>query len=242
MLLLPALRARPALPRLAAALCALTLSLPALAGRPLQTEDAGVLDRGDCELEGVFERVRVDGSTARERHLSANCGIGLQTQVGLAGGWLRADGRRDLSAGIGGKTRLWTGEGEGAPAFTLAWGVAGDRLDGGWRRSGHFLTAVASVGAGPGTLHVNLGHAHERDPRRNQTAWNLAWEHQGFALGGLTLAPMAEVFGDDHGDVWWNLATRLTLVPDRLFIDISYGRQTHAERARLVTAGFKLAF
>lgn len=149
MLLLPALRARPALPRLAAALCALTLSLPALAGRPLQTEDAGVLDRGDCELEGVFERVRFDGSTARERHLSANCGIGLQTQVGLAGGWLRADGRRDLSAGIGGKTRLWTGESEGAPAFTLAWGVAGDRLDGGWRRSGHFLTAVASVGAGP---------------------------------------------------------------------------------------------
>jgi hypothetical protein len=53
---------------------------------------------------------------------------------------------------------------------------------------------------------------------------------------------MAEVFGDDRGDVWWNLAARLTLVPERLFIDISYGRQTHAERARLVTAGFKLAF
>ena len=230
------------LPRLAAATGALILALPVLAGRPLQTEDAGVLDPGGCEIEGVHERVRVDGATASSRGLGAGCGIGLRSQVGLAGSWWKAEGERGRSAGLGGKTLLRAGEGEGAPAFTLAWGLDADRVDGHWRRSGHFLNAVASIGAGPGTLHANLGHAREREPRRSLTTWNLAWEHDGLALGGLTLAPMAEVFGDDRGDRFWNLAARLTLIPDRLFVDLSWGRQFNADKAQLLTAGFKLAF
>lgn len=232
----------PTLPRLALALCLPLLALPAQAGRPLQTEDAGVLDRGACEVETVVERVRVDGGTGRERSLAAQCGIGLDSQLGVAGGWWRAGGERGRSAGIGGKTLVWAGAGEGAPAFALAWGVGADRIDGQWRRSGHFLNAVASIGAGPGTLHANLGLAREREPRRSLTTWNLAWEHEGHALGTLTLAPMAEVFGDDRGDLWWNLAARLTVVPDRVFLDASYGRQTKAEKARLMTAGLKLVF
>jgi hypothetical protein len=230
------------LPRLSAATGALILALPALAGRPLQTEDAGVLDTGGCEVEGVVERVRLDGGTARARSLVANCGVGLRSQLGIGGGWWRALGERSRSAGLGGKTRLWAGDSDGAPAFTLAWAVGADRTDGRWRRSGYEVKAVASVGAGPGTLHANLGHAREREPRRSLTTWNLAWEHEGLTLGGITLAPMAEVFGDDRGDAWWNLAARLTLVPERLFVDASYGRQTNANKARLFTVGFKLAF
>ena len=43
----------------AAALCAVVLRFhggAASAGRPLQTEDAGVLERGECELESAAER------------------------------------------------------------------------------------------------------------------------------------------------------------------------------------------
>ncbi len=39
-----------------AGLAALVVSLPALAGRPLQTDDAGMLERSDCELEGATLR------------------------------------------------------------------------------------------------------------------------------------------------------------------------------------------
>jgi len=230
------------LARLATVLCTLTLTLPAFAGRPLQTEDAGVLEPGACEIEGVFERVSVGGASASGRGLGAACGVGLRSQLGGGGSWWKAGGERGRSAGIGGKTLLWAGAGDGAPAVTLAWGVDADRVDGHWRRSGHFANAVASIGAGPGTLHANLGHAREREPRRSLTTWNLAWEHDGLAIGGLTLAPMAEVFGDDRGDRFWNLAARLTLIPDRLFVDLSWGRQFNADKARLLTAGFKLAF
>jgi len=232
----------PRLNALAAALCALTLSTAALAGRPLQTEDAGVLDRGACELEGAQQRLRVLGETGTKNGLTANCGVGWSSQLGLGLAWARAGGDRSRSGGLGGKTALWAGEGDGAPALTLAWGVGADRDGGHWRRSDHFATLVASVGAGPGTVHLNLGHVREREARRTLTTWNLAWEYDGLAIGGLMLAPMGEVFGDDHGDRWWNLAVRLTVVPDRVFFDLSYGRQIRAEKARLVTAGFKLTF
>jgi hypothetical protein len=236
---MPALRD---LSRLATALCALTMTLPSFAGRPLQTEDAGVLDRGACELEGAQQRLRVLGETGTETGLTANCGIGFASQVGLGLGWARTGGERSRSGGLGGKTGLWAGDGDGAPALTLAWGLGADREDGRWRRSDHFATLVASIGAGPGTLHLNLGHVRERQPRRALTTWNVAWEHDGYALGSLTLAPMGEVFGDDRGDRWWNLAARLTLVPERVFVDVSWGRQINAEKARLVTAGFKVTF
>lgn len=231
-----------ALPRMVTALCALALTLPAFAGRPLQTEDAGVLDRGACELEGAHQRLRVAGETGTDHGLTANCGIGFASQLGLGLSWARAGGERSRSGAVGGKTGLWADEGDGAPALTLAWGVGTDRDDGRWRRGDHFAKLVASAGAGPGTLHLNLGHVREREARRHLTTWNLAWEHEGHAVGGLTLAPMGEVFGDDRGDRWWNLAARLTLVPDRIFVDVSYGRQISGAKARLLTAGFKLTF
>jgi len=128
--------------RLAIALGALTLTLPSLAGRPLQTEDAGLLDRGACEIEGVQQRLRVQGETGTENGLAANCGIGFNSQVGLGLAWARTAGERSRSAGIGGKTGLWAGEGDGAPALALAWGVGAARDGSHWRRSDHVKTLV----------------------------------------------------------------------------------------------------
>ena len=76
---------------------------------------------------------------------------------------------------------------------------------------------------------------------RRSTTWALAVEHGGLGEGGRW-QPMAEVFGDDLGKPWANAALRVVLLPDRLFVDASYGRQFAGARARLKTAGFKLAF
>jgi hypothetical protein len=39
-----------------------------------------------------------------------------------------------------------------------------------------------------------------------------------------------------------NLAARLAVVPERFFLDASYGMQTSGERAKLFTVGLKFAF
>jgi hypothetical protein len=68
---------------LAAALwcCALPA---ALAGRPLQTEDAGILDRGDCELEAVLERAGSGPEQVRAQGLGLGCGLAPGLQAGVA--------------------------------------------------------------------------------------------------------------------------------------------------------------
>lgn len=228
--------ARPWLP-----LLALLAAGTAHAGRPLQTEDAGVIDAGGCEIEGVHERLRVSGETARDTALTFSCGIGWRSQLGITGSRARADGESASGAALGGKTRLWSA-GDHGPALTVAWSLAWARAAGSWRHAEDEARLVWSMPAGPGTLHLNVGHARDRIERSSSTPWGVGWEHGGVEAGGVTLAPMAEVYGDGRGGHAWNVALRATLVPERFYLDGSYGRQTGGVGGRLVTVGFKVAF
>ena len=225
------------------AVAAALLSSVAHAGRPLQTEDAGVLERSACEIEGASLRNAVVGERSTNNDLGLGCGIGLNSQVGLGLSALRAGSERTRGANLGGKTGLWkSGDGDDASALTLAWGVAAEHTAGGWKRSRSDLTLVASVPVTAGTVHLNLGHTRTAGSSSRSTNWNAAFEHDGFELLGLKWAPMAELFGDDHSARWWNLAARWAMLPEQFFLDLSYGRQVGAAKARLTTLGFKVAF
>lgn len=231
---------------LAASALALALG-SAHAGRPLQTDDAGVLDRGACEVEAAAERVRLEGERARGTSLALGCGAGSGVQLGLGVSRVSAGGARETGAEFGGKWALWRGSGaEDAPALALGWGVAGARdAAGTWRHVATDLVLLASVPLQSGwTLHANLGHARdETQPGQRSTTWGLALEHAGWALpGGVGVAPMAEVFGDDRERPWWNVGLRLTLLPDRLWADVAVARQQQSGGARAVGLGLKLAF
>jgi len=223
-----------------AALAALLSSLGAQAGRPLQTEDAGVLAATECEIEAVAERQRTDGLRAQGSSLVFNCGLGARSQVGIGFARGREEGGLTRQVQLGGKTSLWQGAGDDAAALTIAWAVSADRGDGRWRHAGDDLALVATLPAGPGAVHLNLAHARDVPARLRRTRWAVAYEHVGAELGGVLVAPMVEWFGNDRHRAWWNLALRATLVPERLFVDASYGRQGGG--ARLVTVGAKVTF
>ena len=214
---------------------------PCWAGRPLQTEDADMLERGACELEGVRQQRSATGDSAGENDATLGCGVGWNSQVGL--GFARANGS-DRSRGVqlGGKTRLWRAEPDGA-ALTLAWAIGAGRPDGGeWRHEHNDLTLVASLPLGPGNVHLNVGHARDLPSRLVYTPWGLAWEHQDLDWHGRKWAPMAEVFGDDHGSAWWNAGARFTVREDQLSLNLSYGCRWRNDRVCLSSVGFKLAF
>jgi hypothetical protein len=229
---------------LTAALAA-ALSLPAHAGRPLQSEDAGVLEPGAWELEAASSRLSADGAGVTDNTLQLARGIGMRSQIALAWGRAHSGGASEQSLTLGGKTRLWQRDGGAQqPTLALAWALGSAREPGhAWRHAATELNLVWTHPVGDETLlHANLGHARDEIGRARSTTWSAAWEHTGHAVGGLTLAPMAELFGDDHGKPWWNVGLRLTLVPDVAYVDASHGRQTGAERARLTTLGAKFAF
>jgi len=220
-----------------------SLAPAAQAGRPLQTEDAGVLDSGACEVEGATGSLKVGGASARDSALQLSCGVGAWTQLALAVSRATADGASARGVEVNGKTELWKGKPvkeDQAAALTLAYAVASVNVTGGtWRHAATDLNLVYSRPlAGDLTLHTNLGHSRDEISKTGSTTWGLALEHAGFGA----VAPMAEVFGDDREAAWWNLGLRFTAIPEKLFIDASYGRQMTDGAPTLWTVGFKLAF
>ena len=204
----------------------------AWAGRPLQAEDAGVIDPESCEIEGAHSEWRQRDRAQRQTYLQLGCGIGAGNELSL-----QALKPRELT--LGGKTQLWrTGEAQ----FTLAWSLVNRPVASAWRHSGTGLIFVASAPWGRDwTAHANLGHVRDELQHRRSTTWALAAEHNGLGEDGRW-QPMAEVFGDDRGQPWVNAALRVAVVPGQAFVDASLGRQWGGTRARLVTAGFKVAF
>lgn len=236
----PKLHARPVRAVLGAVLLALT-SLAAHAGRPLQTEDAGVLGKGECELEAVLEQARVGPVRARGQGLGVGCGVapGLQLGVGVAAA--KAEGERARGAAVGGKWRLAGGD-EG-PQLTLTAGADWVKLPGtGWQQAGAGIGLVASLPAPGGTVHLGIDHGRDRVGRLDTTSWGVAFELDERALGSMAWAPMAEWVGDDRDGTAFNLGLRLAVVADRLWLDASWGRRLSGDRERLVTLGLKLAF
>jgi hypothetical protein len=232
---------------------ALAILLPLAASsvwaeRPLQTENTDVQDRGRCEFEVIVERVTAAGASATSRGADLGCGIGWNSQVSVGVARLRAASGDTDAAGLSGKTQLWRASSDAGRALLLAWGLSAQRDaqaaagTGGWKTTEQAVTLVGSQTLGPGQLLVNLGHVRERDPRASVTAWNLGYAHDGLAVGSMTLAPVAEIFGDDRGDRWWNLGLRADLIAEKLSVDLSAGRQTTSDRARLLTLGIKLGF
>lgn len=234
---------KPRTPTLALAAVIACAAAPAHAGRPLQTEDAGVLERGACEFEGASTHHKAQGLTARDKRLQIGCGVGAATQLALATSSGKAEGERARGVEINGKTRLWTGAAEkDAPAagLVLAYAVASVKVAGDqWRHAATELNlAYSRPLPAELTLHANLGHARDAIGKSRATTWGLALEHAGFGAA----APMAELFGDDRGAPWWNLGLRFTAAPDKFFIDASYGRQIAPGTPALRTVGFKFAF
>ena len=225
---------------LTAALLTCTTTLLCQAGRPLQTEDAGILEAKTCEVEGATARTRVaSASSVRDNALQLGCGVGLNSQVFLALSRTADGADRERGVRLGGKTELWSAGGDEGAALTLAWGVSGARAAAGsWKTAGVDARAVVSVPAGPLTWHLNLGHERDTQVRSSSTVWGVALEHEGFGA----LAPMAELFGNDREAPWWNLGLRYTIAKDKAYLDMSYGRQMSGGTPSLLTAGFKLVF
>jgi hypothetical protein len=228
------------------------LAFESQAARPLQTDDAGVLEPRACEFELATQRLRVDGEHVNETGLGTGCGVGLNTQFNLAWSRERAGGEHVRLGAISGKTHLWRHSPEGA-ALALGYGVGALRDQGRWRQSERELTLIATVPlaslpalaspwAKPLVAHVNLGHVHEVSTRLATTTWGLALEHEGFELASLNWAPMGEFTGDDRDKPWFHLGLRVDLVAERFSVDASWGRQLGGTRAGLLSLGLKLSF
>lgn len=211
------------------------------AGRPLVAEDAGVLERGDCEFEGVASRLSLEGPTATTGLLQVACGVGLRTQLAGTLGTTRSEGEHSLQAAASGKTALRSLTDEQA-GVALAYSFIGARPSGmGWRYDLTTLLGVVTVPVHKDLLlHGNLGASYSRIDRETSAIWAAAAEF--LQVGDTALDLMAETFGTQRDPLWLNFGLRYTVVPEQFTVNASFGAQGGSERAKLATLGFKLNF
>lgn len=215
------------------------LAGPTWAGRPLATEDADVLDRGECEWETFAARESAAGApSAQTLSTQVGCGVGAMTQAALAFSRSRLGGETTPGWALVGKTALLPRDGEGL-GLTLAWGLGWQRMPGSnWKHEESALNLVATTSfADRFTVHANLGWTRSESERLNTTTWNAALE--GSAADRLDL--MGEVYGDDRGKPWLGLGARYA-ISERLSVDASWAVQNDRPRVKLWTVGLKLRF
>ena len=225
-------------PRLACLLL-LAACCAAHAGRPLVTDDAGVIEAARCEVESYLGRTSAPGEPAvRAGSAQLACGVGADTQLALQVLRSGPDGGRANDLVLNGKTAFAARD---PAAFALAWALTDAPSPGHGRRIERaFVNGIATLALGERSrLHANLGWSRKRAGAASTTSWALAIESA--ATDRLDL--MAETFADDRDhDPWLQVAARWAVIPGRWFIDASWGMQAAAGRPKAATLGLKLAF
>lgn len=206
--------------------------------RPLQTEDAGVLDPGACQLQSAFARVGEGGMYERGGYAQFGCGISKGTQVQLAAGQSRSGGSRVDSLVFTGKTAVIALT-DDRPGLSIAYSIQGAQSAAqSMRFTQATIKAVYSEPVGAWLVHGNIGWARDLEGRRDSMLWNVAVERP--ALRAFDW--VAELYGDDRVPAWAGTGGRWWLVDKRIWVDASYALQLGATRSRLLTVGISGLF
>ena len=210
------------------------------AGRPLVTEDAGVLGKGECEIEAFYQDENQRGSTPEHvrlvragwlwprHHQHADCSGGFR---------LTTTGEHTTGIAFIGKTGLreLTDDQVG---IALAYEVGGAKIGReGFRHETTGIRGVVTAPVDKWLFHVNLGWFRLESGNNSWTTWFVAAERTARPIRsrcrGLRRVWRADLM---------NFAARWAVVPERFFLDVSYGMQTSGDRAKLFTIGLKVAF
>ena len=222
----------------AAAISSLAICGGAHAARPFFTEDADIIQRGNCEIE-LVQAGQSAGGTEPDRITSAQLGCGLPASTELAVIGLRVGRGTEHwpAAGVGGKTGLQP-VGDGALGVAIAYALLYEKLPGAsYQRSRSAISLVGTQTAGHVLLHGNVGFARDHFARENLVPWAAAAEHLGerFDFGG-------EVFAEGSRSAWFGAGARYAALPDRLSLDASYAIRANSARSRRATIGMTLSF
>jgi hypothetical protein len=222
---------------LASVLAILIASPAARAARPLVSETADALARGDCEFESALASTRMRGkSNTGSLDALVACGIGMGTQVSSAYNRSRSGGLTDQVITLGGKTNLAEAQ-DGRVGWAIAYGASIDKAPGSnWTHGNTRVFGVATKSLTASLVgHFNLGWLRTEGDRLNSTTWSLGFEGDG------PVRWAADVFGDDRSRAWvsaglaWPLAEKLTA-------NLAYAQQFERPRVHQWTLGFKFDF
>lgn len=202
----------------------------ALAGRPLTTEDAAVLEDKACQLEAWADV----GRDAKVAWLvpACNFGLGIEWQAGFARE--RADGGTRLPEAYAQAKGLFRDMEDDSP-WAVGW-VAGvvrrpqNEKYSGWENP--YLLLPVSVKLGAFTWHAQPGWFRDRESGRNLTVWGVAGE---YAINPAWDV-VGEAFGQNSEKPFLRGGLRWTPVKNHLDLDLTYVTRPGGSRSERVTS------
>ncbi|MBY4945933.1 hypothetical protein K6V92_04765 [Cupriavidus respiraculi] len=218
---------------------ALPLAAPwqaAQAARPLVTDDARIVDPQSCRLE-AWLRFHRDGT---ERWALPGCNVTGNFELTFGGAVQSyGDGTALTDIQLQGKTVLKPVQANGYGVALVFGGVnhpkAEDRKALGTAYA--YVPLTVSFADDHYVLHTNLGISRDREARETRMTWGIATE----AVLNQRLTAIAESFGENRGNPWYQLGLRIWLVPNRVQIDATYGSRLGNQAAdRFVSVGLRL--
>lgn len=197
------------------------------------TDDARLVDAGACQLESWVHRHRSE----HEFWALPACNPGGNFEMTVGGALAYADGRREGSAFVvQGKTLL-------KPLTTNGYGIglaAGYATQPGSDQAGSpyfYIPASFSWADDRVVIHTNIGNIHERETRKTRLTWGLGSELQ----AGERLYVIAESYGQDKGNPFFQFGLRYWLIPNHVQIDTTYGSQFgHRQETHWISLGLRL--
>ncbi|MGH8703815.1 MAG: hypothetical protein ACREUO_00190 [Burkholderiales bacterium] len=214
-------------------------SPPARAEPPLATDDARLVDKGKCQIEGLGRRQSGGGES--DLALEFACNLTGNLELALGRGVLKsaADGETRITL-LQGKTLFKSLEPDGV-GYGLAFGVSRARPHDGQRFSEPFINLIGSLSVldDRATLHANLGAVRDRREHLTRGTWGVAAE---YSLGEL-LQLVAETTGQRGEKPTLQAGLRVHLVPDQLQVSVALGKQrSPASGRRFAALGFHFEF
>lgn len=212
----------------------LVLAAPSVwAARPMTTDDARLTDAQACQVETWLH---LHGKQKEWWALPA-CNPGGNFELTAGGALAYSEGSMQSGAQvIQGKTLF-------KPLETNGWGIglaAGYATQPGNGHSGSpyfYVPASFSFADDRVVIHTNLGYTRERENHQTRLTWGVGTELQ----SSERLYVIAETYGQDKGNAFFQTGLRYWIVPNRVQIDTTYGSQFgHLREERWVSIGLRL--
>ncbi len=189
------------------------------AARPMITDDARIVDAKSCQLESWLKKNQ--NSTEYWALPACNFTGNLELTLGGASGNDDA-GTKTTDIVFQGKTLFKTLEPNGwawglvmgnvrHPAIQTDRNLVGDVYA--------YLPASFSFRDDRFVLHTNIGWLHDKTAKENRATWGVGTETQMTQNNWL----IAEAYGQNQGNPFYQLGVRHWLVPNRVQIDTTYG-------------------
>ena len=210
----------------------------AFAGRPLLTDDAGVAERGTCQVESWSERQ----GPARAWVIAPACGVAAGVELGAD---YTVPRPRDEVRGEAGLALKWVPEAWKVESALgeVNWGL---KLSGAWQQpagaswqsTGNALMGLISWKVGESfTVHSNIGWARDRSSAQSASLFNaaLVWTPSERLL--LVAETQANSKRDVFGGTVVGLGARWWLVKDSLGLDLTTSRESVSGAKSVWTLG-----